>query len=94
MTYGLDNWIQGDPDAWQDDADIPETEDEREEWLRRIEERFGGKVFTSYSPTPLPTRNHDWSATLGEPELDCHVGFGATEDDAIRDLVLWLELDE
>lgn len=52
------------------------------------------RVITSYDPPPIPMRNHDWSAvddeTYGGEESD-PIGYGATEIEAIRDLLDQIE---
>lgn len=34
----------------------------------------------------IPTRNHDWSASREDYDLDDPIGYGATEQEAIEDL--------
>jgi hypothetical protein len=50
------------------------------------------KIRTSHDYPPIPTRDHDWSAVTDDydwaPDAkDCPRGFGATEIEAINDLV-------
>lgn len=51
------------------------------------------KILTDYSPPPIPTRNCDWSATddnydgAEDSSTRAQVGWGVTEEDAIRDLL-------
>jgi hypothetical protein len=48
------------------------------------------KVVTSYWPKPIPISKFDWSATTDDYDLGSPVGFGATEEEAINDLILQL----
>jgi hypothetical protein len=57
-------------------------------------------ITTTYWPKPIPSRNHDWSA-IDSDTYDAELrdgawvggaqGFGATEQDAIDDLMEQLE---
>jgi len=47
-------------------------------------------VHTEYSPPPIPPRNCDWSATDDNYEPGHPVGWGATEQAAVDDLVVQL----
>jgi hypothetical protein len=41
---------------------------------------------------PIPSRGYDWQATLDDNEDEgCPVGFGATPDEAVQDLLEQLE---
>ena len=46
-------------------------------------------VRTHYEPPPIPIRDMDWTA-IDDRTYDgpgCHIGYGATEQEAIDDLV-------
>ena len=50
------------------------------------------KIITSHDYPPIPTRDHDWSAVTDNYDWapdskDCPRGYGATEIEAINDLV-------
>ena len=47
----------------------------------------GVKIETSYNPAPIPIRNIDWSATTSDYEAGDPVGRGATEAEAVADLI-------
>jgi len=56
----------------------------------------GIKVHTSFDYPPIPVRSFDWSAVTDNYDCDCDqdgffstcpIGHGATEDDAIADLL-------
>lgn len=47
-------------------------------------------IITHVCP-PIPDRHFDWSATRGDFDLGCLIGWGATEEEAVADL---LELEE
>ena len=49
------------------------------------------RIVTYYIYPPIPIRQFDWQATRGDPDLGCRVGYGATEQAAIQDL---LDLEE
>ncbi len=60
----------------------------------RLHEINGVRICTSYDPPPIPGNSHDWSAI----DYDAYdgqdsdpVGYGATEQEAIEDLLSWLE---
>jgi hypothetical protein len=44
-------------------------------------------VVTKYDPPPIPIRNHDWTATFEDYDLGDPTGTGATEQDAVNDLI-------
>ena len=45
-------------------------------------------IKTAYCPTPLPVRDFDWSAVDDETyEAGSPIGYGATEEAAIRALI-------
>lgn len=48
-------------------------------------------IWTTHDFPPIPTRSFDWSATEDSYEPGCPVGHGATEQDAIADLLTQLE---
>ncbi len=57
-----------------------------------LEETRGGFTFiTKHQPPPISSRQYDWSAHLVDAAEDSPVGFGPTEFDAIRDLLIELE---
>lgn len=45
------------------------------------------KIRTNFDPKPIPLRQFDWAA-WDDDTLDCdsHMGWGATEEQAIADL--------
>ena len=48
------------------------------------------RIVTHYDPPPIPWRNCDWCAIDDEThDLDSPCGYGATEQEAIENL-LWL----
>ena len=56
------------------------------------------KIVTHYDPPPIPVRNCDWSAVDddtydGAPDTHppCPIGYGATEAEAVADLLLQIE---
>lgn len=55
----------------------------------------GRKIVTDFDMKPIPTRNHDWTATFddydGTEDSGCPLGSGATEREAIQDLVEQVE---
>ena len=60
----------------------------------------GTKIHTSFDYPPIPVRNMDWSAVTDNYDCDCDqdgffsthpVGRGATEQEAIADLIEQLE---
>ena len=65
--------------------------------LRADAEAKHGLIRTNHEYPPIPIRTCDWSAVLddydGAPDAGPHqyVGFGATEDEAVRDLIEQLE---
>lgn len=50
-------------------------------------------IVTTYDPKPIPLRQFDWSATRDEYEPPMPIGFGATEREAVLDL-LTVEAEE
>lgn len=48
-------------------------------------------ILTNYWPKPFPLRQFDWSATDDNYEPGCPIGYGATEDEAIADLMAQIE---
>lgn len=54
------------------------------------------KIRTDYWPKPIPLRQFDWTAVDddtydGAPECHCPVGYGGTEEEAIKDLMEQIE---
>lgn len=45
------------------------------------------KIITSHDKPPIPIRKYDWSARREEYDEGDPVGFGATEQEAIQDLI-------
>ena len=45
------------------------------------------KIITEYVHPPIPYRNNDWRATREGDDEDYIVGWGATEAEAIADLL-------
>lgn len=52
------------------------------------------RVVVQYWRKPIPWRHFDWEATLEDYDEGHHVGVGATEQDAITDLLELLAEDE
>jgi hypothetical protein len=52
------------------------------------------KVKTAYDPPPIPTRNHDWSATFEDYDLGDPIGWGPTEKDALMDFEWQIDGDD
>jgi hypothetical protein len=53
------------------------------------------RILTYYDPPPIPLRQFDWCA-VDDSTYDgpgCPVGYGATEQEAIDDLMLQIEDD-
>lgn len=50
-------------------------------------------IHTAYDPPPIPDRNHDWSAWVGELDEETTVGWGSSESEAITDLLGWLDVE-
>lgn len=46
------------------------------------------EIKTEYVYPPIPRRQFDWRATYGDYDLDDPMGWGATEQEAIDDLIL------
>lgn len=45
-------------------------------------------ILIDYDPKPIPVRRFDYvAARAGSDPECCHVGYGATEDEAIADLL-------
>ena len=51
-------------------------------------------IRTLYDPKPIPPRQFDWSATWGDYDLGAPIGYGATEQEAMRDLIDNYPVDE
>jgi hypothetical protein len=52
------------------------------------------RICTSYDCPPIPSRKVDWSAWVDGTEEDGPVGHGATEREAINELLDMLEAEE
>ena len=50
-------------------------------------------IRTDYWAKPIPIRNFDWSATFDGYDAGDPIGYGATEQDAINDLIASAEED-
>ena len=50
------------------------------------------EIITHYDPPPIPMRNCDWSAVRDSYEPGWPIGLGATEAEAIADLIMEEEL--
>lgn len=46
------------------------------------------KIVTKYDPPPIPVRFADWSATFEDYDLGSPIGHGASEQEAIDDLLM------
>lgn len=60
------------------------------------------KIITHYDPKPIPDRSFDWSAVYDDYDCDWNqygyvsqspVGYGKTEEEAIRDLMITAEVE-
>lgn len=49
------------------------------------------RIITKYDPPPISDRDHDWSACVEGASEDDPCGWGATEEEAIKDLKIELE---
>jgi len=49
------------------------------------------RIKTSYDPPPVPSRSFDWNAVVGDYDEGDPVGYGATEQEAIADLIWQIE---
>jgi hypothetical protein len=49
------------------------------------------RIITRYDPPPIPTNAFNWVATEEDYDLGRPVGYGASEAEAIRDLLDQLE---
>lgn len=47
-----------------------------------------GKIITDYWAKPIPLRQFDWSAVRDNYEPPMPIGYGATEEAAIADLLM------
>lgn len=48
---------------------------------------MSSQIVTDYSPKPIPARQFDWTATLGEYDLGDCIGYGETKAEALTNLV-------
>jgi hypothetical protein len=53
-----------------------------------------GRIVTEYWAKPIPPREFDWQATRDDWEPGCSIGHGATEAEAIADLLAIEEEDQ
>lgn len=55
----------------------------------------GRKIITHFDHPPIPIRNCDWSAVFedydGAEDSNCAIGRGATENEAMQDLIEQVE---
>lgn len=55
----------------------------------------GRKIVTDFDMKPIPTRNQDWTAVFddydGAEDSNCPLGRGATEKEAIENLICEVE---
>ena len=49
------------------------------------------KIITEYVFPPIPLRQFDWSAVTDNYEPGCPIGYGRTEEEAIKDLLEQIE---
>jgi hypothetical protein len=49
--------------------------------------RLQGRIITRYEPKPIPISKFDWTAVLDDYDLGSPAGWGATEAEAINDLI-------
>lgn len=49
-------------------------------------------IVTKFEPPPIPVRDCDWSATYADYDLGDPIGHGATEQEAIADLMIEVEM--
>ena len=49
------------------------------------------KIVTRYWAKPIPNRNFDWAATTDDYEPGYSIGHGATEAEAVADLMAQME---
>lgn len=80
MTY--DKWKSTEPD---DGAEPPVEDDGREAWRNGLIARIKTKQ------DEIAPRAFGWIATVGDYDLDDPIGRGATEAEAIEDLIDQLE---
>ncbi len=45
------------------------------------------KILTHYDPKPIPLRGFDWCAVYDDDGGESYAGYGATEAEAIRNLM-------
>jgi hypothetical protein len=50
-------------------------------------------INTTYDPKPIPDRQFDWTAIENEYEPGRPIGYGATEAEAVADLLMQLGLE-
>lgn len=46
------------------------------------------KIITTYDFPPIPVRDYDWSAVREDYEDGDAIGYGKTEEEAIKDLIM------
>lgn len=55
----------------------------------------GRKIITNFDHPPIPNRSCDWSAVFddydGAEDSNCPIGRGATEKEAVEDLICSVE---
>lgn len=50
------------------------------------------EIQTREDSPPIPDRRFDWSAWRGDYDLGTHVSYGATKEEAIKELLEWEEM--
>ena len=51
----------------------------------------GRKIVTSRFIKPIPVRSFDWEATFDDYDLGDPIGFGRTEEEALADLMQYVD---
>lgn len=89
---GFDDWLTREPDYLLPDETEPTAAEQRADWLDSIQQKHG-HINTHHIFPPIPIRSFDWSAMRDDDEGEegRPVGYGATEDEALRDLIEQLE---
>jgi hypothetical protein len=78
MSTSYDTWKASNPaDEWL--GPEPDNDD------------LLAQIVTRYDAKPIPVRQFDWSATMADYDIGHPIGYGATEAEAINDLILQLE---
>lgn len=56
--------------------------------LKNFITNMKNKIITNHICPPIPSRKFDWQATRENWDLGDKIGYGETEDEAIRDLLI------